>query len=71
MPRAAQTLLTVIPLAARPRCAGELSTATGDCGRVCASCEGYMIREKMGALVGWPMLLGWRPGDGGELGSAS
>jgi hypothetical protein len=30
-----------------------------------------MMREKMGALVGWLMVLGSPLGEGGALGSAS
>lgn len=55
--RAAQTLSTVT---APRRNSGAVSTVEGECGRVCASCEGYMIREKMGA-VGW---LGCSVADG-------
>ncbi len=42
----------------------------GDCGRVCASCEGYIIREKIGAFVGW-LLLGRTLAGDDTLGAPS
>ena len=70
--KASHTLWTDIPPATRSRWPRVMSTLVGDCGRVWASCEGYMMREKMGALVGWASAAAsWGVGEDGAAGPAS